>query len=432
MRAWIVVALVAGACGSKDDTKTSDPTVVIAVPVVASTSVIAKDSEKPPAFYLVDAAGVVRSATAASWADFDARKITVATMPTDLAPKKAAEPEPEKDNEDKPDDGPEESGGTGSMITREESYYEKLRVEAAEKEKKLDAEQGPAIDTVDYSTRMPAPLPDGQPQRLADTVGSVRESGSIAPTTAVLLAPPALPARKLIELVRDSRAAIAVEQGGKVRPLRLSFAVRDGFHWGGWVEVRVAAARIVVEAVPDVPIELASFDDRSLAAALERARSTRGAERVLPVDVLVDADVTTQRLVDILVALDLAGVRTIGLGSTPNPEELARRGHRIPNVVIGMPNAMGDLDKKEIRRVIKNARPALDACFAKALAIDPTTTGTVLVQFLIKTNGAVASAEGRGATRELAICTAKVIGALVFPKPKTGLVQVNYPFTYVP
>ena len=54
-----------------------------------------------------------------------------------------------------------------------------------------------------------------------------------------------------------------------------------------------------------------------------------------------------------LVALDTAGVRMIGMGPAPSVEELARRGKRVPRAVIGQPNAMGDLDKAVIRRVVK-------------------------------------------------------------------------------
>ncbi|MBL0216854.1 MAG: cell envelope integrity protein TolA [Myxococcales bacterium] len=140
-----------------------------------------------------------------------------------------------------------------------------------------------------------------------------------------------------------------------------------------------------------------------------------------------------QRLIDVVVALDVAGVRVIGMGSMPSADELARRGHRIPIAAFGMPNAQGDLDKALIRSVVKSSRSKITACYATALETNPTLAGTVQVQFFIKPDGTVATASASGLDPVVASCVASVIKALAFPKPKGGGgVQVNYPFTMRP
>ena len=117
----------------------------------------------------------------------------------------------------------------------------------------------------------------------------------------------------------------------------------------------------------------------------------------------------------------------------PSTEEMARRGHRIPAMAIGQPNSQGDLDKKEIRKVIKGNADKLRACYEKALVEQPTLHGTVMTQFFIKPDGTVAIANASGVDSAVSDCIAGVVKALVFPKPNGGGgVQVNYPFTFRP
>ena len=171
----------------------------------------------------------------------------------------------------------------------------------------------------------------------------------------------------------------------------------------------------------------------ALKTALDKARATRKLEPLAPVDVLVDADVDAQRLIDLLVALDGAGVRMIGLGKAPDAEQLKRRGHRNPTVSLGQPNAQGDLDKAVIRKVIKANLDKFNACYTAALAKQDDLAGTVQTQFFISPNGKVVSASSAGVDPHLADCVTGVIKSLEFPKPKGGGgVQVNYPFTMRP
>jgi hypothetical protein len=249
---------------------------------------------------------------------------------------------------------------------------------------------------------------------------------------AMLLVAPTAKATVLIDAIKQTDAAIAVSHQGKIRPLRLSFNARE-FPMGGdyWLEARVTKDAITVEAVPDAAITVK--DTKELAVALDKARKTRGAEDAIAVDVLVDPDVTAQRLIDVTVALDQAGTRVIGMGPTPEREELARRGHRIPKTTLGRPNAQGDLDKGIIRRTVKKALPEIQVCYEKALAKQPDLAGTVQTQFFITPKGTVKEASASGVDDEVAKCVAQVIKKLEFPKPVGGGgVQVNYPFTMRP
>jgi hypothetical protein len=276
------------------------------------------------------------------------------------------------------------------------------------------------------------PNEDGSPSRVADVEGGVVPDGKLEGVHAMLLVAPTAKATTLIAAIKETDGAIAVSHQGKVRPLRLSFKFHN-FSTGGdhWLEARVTKSDITVEAVPDAAITIK--DTKELAGALDKARKVRGAEDAIVVDVLVDPDVTAQRLIDVTVALDQAGTRVIGMGSTPEPEELARRGHRIPKATLGQPNAQGDLDKGAIRRTVKKAMPEIQACYEKALLKQPGLAGTVQTQFFITPKGTVQEASASGVDDEVAKCVAQVIKKLEFPKPVGGGgVQVNYPFTMRP
>jgi hypothetical protein len=375
----------------------------------------------------------------------------------DRANPNAQDDPPPPEEEDKPDDGADESGGTGTAMALEEGKMGKKDSDRAEGQYKMQKnhedpqlarqqaiEQARAAgilggtgtmgDGFGFSDSAPRLNEDGTPARVAQVTGGVMPDGRLDRLRAMVVASPALKATKLIEIVRDTQSAIAVVHAGKVRPLRIDFGMRDAARSPDspyWLEARVSAKSIVVEGVPDKSVEIT--DVKALAAAIDEARKTRGADPDAPVDVLVDPDVDSQRLVDLLVALDLAGVRAIGMGPMPSPAELARRGKRIPTAIIGMPTAQGDLDKALIRKVVKASLHKMEACYTKALANDASLAGTVQTQFFITPAGKVATATADGVDPELSTCVAAVIKALEFPKPKGGGgVQVNYPFTFRP
>jgi pSer/pThr/pTyr-binding forkhead associated (FHA) protein len=105
----------------------------------------------------------------------------------------------------------------------------------------------------------------------------------------------------------------------------------------------------------------------------------------------------------------------------------------VPQVRIGQPSAVGDLDKAIIRRYIKRNIDKITYCYEKELLATPGLTGTVTTQFFISPNGTVSAANASGVNGAVASCVASVIKAIEFPKPKGGGgVQVNYPFNFRP
>lgn len=105
----------------------------------------------------------------------------------------------------------------------------------------------------------------------------------------------------------------------------------------------------------------------------------------------------------------------------------------VPQVRIGQPQSVGDLDKAIIRRYIKRNIQKITYCYEKQLLARPGLEGTVSTQFFISPNGTVSASNASGVDSEVASCVAGVIKAIEFPKPKGGGgVQVNYPFNFRP
>ena len=109
------------------------------------------------------------------------------------------------------------------------------------------------------------------------------------------------------------------------------------------------------------------------------------------------------------------------------------RSASVPQVRIGQPQAVGDLDKAIIRRYIKRNIQKITYCYEKQLLANATLEGTVNTQFFISPNGTVTVSNANGVNGEVSSCVAAVIKSIEFPKPKGGGgVQVNYPFNFRP
>jgi pSer/pThr/pTyr-binding forkhead associated (FHA) protein len=105
----------------------------------------------------------------------------------------------------------------------------------------------------------------------------------------------------------------------------------------------------------------------------------------------------------------------------------------VPQVRIGQPQSVGDLDKAIIRRYIKRNIQKITYCYEKQLLARPGLEGTVNTQFFISPNGTVSASNANGVDGDVSSCVAAVIKAIEFPKPKGGGgVQVNYPFNFRP
>jgi hypothetical protein len=213
-----------------------------------------------------------------------------------------------------------------------------------------------------------------------------------------------------------------------VRALRVGFVLDGEVEWETdgqpWIEVRVTNENVVVEAVPGDPIVLTggANDGKALAVAFMKARESRGIVNRLDVDVLVGPDVDVQRLVDTLVALDVAGARIFGVGRIPaaGTDEASKRGKRIAVAQLERTEHVGDLTRDQIVTVLNGANPSVKACYEQALAAKPTTEGKLSTRIVIGPDGKVLNATAGGLDGGLAACVQVVLSGLTFPKPTRG------------
>jgi len=412
----------------------------IAAPQTTVASALSTGDRAPPVVVLIDADGVRRVAAATTWADLGAGRLAsgptlvggrdlarfvrdVAT--TGIEPRhavdrfSASEPAPEPG-----ESGDDDSGGVGTAMALDEAG-----MADATPDDRISGQRGPR----------PAWKRQHEPDadaaiREAVTVGEVT-GGALDGVPAVVVADPAARATALIAAVEATEGAIGVMHGGVVRPLRVRFD-RHRVPYpelGDWIEVRLDATGAIVETVPSAPVVVPWSDvGAGLATTLQTVRGARSYDADTPIDVLVDPTVDAQHLVDVVVALEGADARLIGLGSMPDAEQMKLRGHHDPRVsASGAIAAAGDLDKAIIRRFVKANLTPIRACYEKQLAGNPTLAGTVQVSFYITPKGSVASATASGVDAAVASCVAGVIRTIRFPRPKGGGgVQVNYPFSF--
>jgi len=417
---------------------TAVPLAPIVAPTVTAPGVVAVDESRPPVVVLIDAQGQRSLAAAASWktlgvwtagpkpAGVDASSSAVVEgHSSGLDPKTIVDkftnsldrptddpPPPSGEDEVDEEDGLDESGGTGTAMALDEG--------------KLGRK--PSVEPVlpFRGRRGGYGYGFARDPRYATIIGEVT-SERLARVPAIVIAQPTTKAAVLIRAVTELEAMIGVRIGSEVRPLRLQFH-HDHEHPRQappteWLELQVATSGLAINAK--------STDLGTLGPMLAAIRQQMKLAASVTIDVLVGADVDAQRLVDVLVALDGAGVTSIGLGSEPTAER--RRADLPPVVSTGQPNAIGDLDKAIIRRSIRKNIQKIQYCYEKELLAKPTLAGTVIVQFFIAPSGKVKSSTGSGVDAELARCVATMIKGIEFPKPKGGGgVQVNYPFTFRP
>ena len=482
----VVAVLFVGACGARSPQgpgpigSSAPKAKAPDAPVVTAAGVVATDDSPPPVVVLIDPQGQRSLAAAASWADVGAgkwaagpkragdeaswRAVREGTLlgkdgkgivdgfedykpmaeDTRTSQNGMLDDPPPPPEEDTPDDG-EESGGTGTAMALDEGKMGKRDSDRAEGQYKMQKTgedpqlaRQQAIDAARSAGILTTS--SDEPVRLASVQGVVT-SDKLEHVPAVVIAHPSTKAAVVVKAVSELQAMIGVKTGGTIRPLRILF--HHGDAWPGdenqWLEVRLASSGLTVEAVPSKAATVTWAEAAGkLKASLAEARARKTMDLAAPVDVLVTADVDAQHLVDVLVALDGAGVKVIGLGDAPTGKQLALRGHEperrpaaVPTVAIGNPNAQGDLDKAIIRRAIKQNLPKITYCFEKELLAKPKLEGTVLVQFFIQPDGKVKQSAGSGMDPAVATCVAEVIKGIEFPKPKGGGgVQVNYPFVF--
>jgi hypothetical protein len=174
------------------------------------------------------------------------------------------------------------------------------------------------------------------PVRQSDIVGPVIRGPSVEPAAyAVAIASPRAKATALIPVL-GSAELIAVAHAGSIRVLRLAFPrgrAAEVLEDPPFVEVRMWPLGLEIEAVPEVPSQVprkGGYDPAAIAAAYHEAMAKRTLDKDHPVDVLVSPETTVQELIDVVVALELAGATVIGLGQVPGKgdPEAQKRGHR--------------------------------------------------------------------------------------------------------
>ncbi|MBL8625150.1 MAG: AgmX/PglI C-terminal domain-containing protein [Myxococcales bacterium] len=238
-----------------------------------------------------------------------------------------------------------------------------------------------------------------------------------------------------LDLLATPGGALAVRAGDRVAELPWTF--RPGARIDSVVGVSLArtpdglalandGGALVSWPMPLTPADRATLEQRL--AQLPPAARERLTVEVYDVTV-ADAVATLELAAALAPRITLVRRRTVawggGLysGSTPTG----------PQVRIGIPQAVGDLDKAIIRRYIKRNILKISYCYEKELLVTPTLSGTVTTQFFISPTGSVSTANASGVSPEVASCVAGVIKAIEFPQPRGGGgVQVNYPFRFSP
>ena len=97
------------------------------------------------------------------------------------------------------------------------------------------------------------------------------------------------------------------------------------------------------------------------------------------------------------------------------------------------PGSGGRLSSAEIQRVVRASMSNFRACYERALESAPGLEGKVTIAFTINTKGKVIAAADRDSTlsdKVVIDCVARAFGALEFPKPEGGNVDVVYPLAF--
>lgn len=136
-----------------------------------------------------------------------------------------------------------------------------------------------------------------------------------------------------------------------------------------------------------------------------------------------------------------AGVARQTRGRTSDPtygRAVARRlppkEEKTPKVVPQPPQVVGGLDKKEIARVIRRNRGAVQHCYEKALQSRPDIEGKVVMEFVVAQAGRVIATKVLESTlgdASVGACLSARIEGFRFPAVQGGgVVVVRYPFLF--
>ena len=93
----------------------------------------------------------------------------------------------------------------------------------------------------------------------------------------------------------------------------------------------------------------------------------------------------------------------------------------------------GSLSKAEVTRVINSHIHAVQACYERALLANPSISGRIVFDWIIKKNGRVKGVRVRSSSlgnSQVATCISKRIQKWKFPRPTGGEVTITYPFLF--
>lgn len=146
----------------------------------------------------------------------------------------------------------------------------------------------------------------------------------------------------------------------------------------------------------------------------------------------IDAGVVS----DAYVLPDAAGALTfgrIGLRSYGGGITYQARTYRTPTMVVGAPIVQTGLDAAIVRRYIRRNQWKLMYCYEKRQLAKSDLAGSVSTQFTIARDGSVVARSATGLDPEVESCIERVLEAIEFPKPETGLsVEVSCPLIFHP
>ncbi|MCE9577412.1 MAG: AgmX/PglI C-terminal domain-containing protein [Deltaproteobacteria bacterium] len=385
------------------------------------------------------------------------------TLPPDDPPPRADDaPPPEADDD--------ESGGTGTAMALDEGKMGKKdsdrvpgqyrmkgpdedalsRTQAIEEARKTGIlgrtapAAGPPLDP-----RARGVMGDGAAPTSLDGALLPGDGGDVAATLSpIIVADRDAPARALVDLIRahDGQATLAVSpDGARAYAFAIGFGITASDAGGApatdvELVVTLTGDRAAMTAQRGAVMIAEGYawqgagTPAELTAAYGKSRDALALAGRRDLRLWFDDKATVGQVVLAMDALVAGGATSITIGDPawPRLPPLSPTA-AVPQVRIGMPTSVGDLDKAVIRRYIKRNLAKISYCYEKELVIHPALEGTVSAQFFITPSGSVGTSNASGVDGSVASCIADVIKGIEFPKPKGGGgVQVNYPFTLRP
>jgi Ca-activated chloride channel family protein len=105
------------------------------------------------------------------------------------------------------------------------------------------------------------------------------------------------------------------------------------------------------------------------------------------------------------------------------------------NVTLATPQVSSGLPREVVARIVRQNTARLRMCYAQGLRSNPSLSGRVVVRFVIRQDGVVATAADGGSSLPdsgVVACAVAMMQRLSFPSPETGLVMVSQPMNFSP